>query len=44
MFSQFRFTSIFSFLIFWQALSLLIGTKAFPSVVDIVINFYNLLQ
>ncbi len=44
MFSQFRFTTIFSFLIFWQALSLVIGTKSFPSVVDIVLNFFNLLK
>lgn len=44
MFSQFKFSSIFSFLIFWQALSLIMGTKTFPSFVDIVMNLYNLLK
>jgi hypothetical protein len=44
MISQYRFVFIFSFLIVWQAFSLIIGKNLLPSVVDVVSNIYNILK
>ena len=38
---QTKYISIFSFIIIWQALAIILASSVFPSVVDIVFELYN---
>ncbi len=44
MFTYFRLKSLIPLLIFWQALSLAVGTKVMPSVIDILIDLCNVIK